>query len=67
MSDKEKKDHSEYDEEPVYYCKRCLSLRIRTMRCGDYCDVCGSVSIGTASIFEHERLKQERIKKLKEK
>ncbi len=65
MEEKKDKGHSEYDDEPVYYCRRCLSLRIMTMKgCGDYCDRCGGVSIGTTSIHEYERMKARRIAQL---
>ncbi len=62
----EKKDRrNEYDDEPVYYCKRCLSLRIMTMKgCGDYCDRCGGVCVGTASIQDYERMKARRIEQI---
>ena len=41
----------EYDEEPVYYCRRCLSLKVKQIAGSSspddlYCDDCGSVSIG---------------------
>lgn len=66
MSDK-RKDKADYDKEPVYYCKRCLSLRIRTMRgVGDYCDSCGSLAIDTTSIHEHERMVRERVNRMKD-
>lgn len=49
----------DYDDEPVYYCKRCLSLNIREIPmmenqfcCGD----CGTVDMGTASIEEWKTL-----------
>jgi hypothetical protein len=65
MENEKEKTHNKYDDEPVYYCKRCLSLRILTMKgCGDYCDRCGSVCIDTASIDEYERLKARRIEQL---
>lgn len=54
-----------YNEEPVYYCKRCLSLNIRqipSMKSMDYCDDCGAVNIGTASIEEWSALYKERYK-----
>jgi hypothetical protein len=42
-----------YDDDPVYYCKRCLSLNIRQMpimESMDYCDDCGCVDIGQTDI-----------------
>ena len=46
-----------YNKEPVYYCKSCLSLKIRnivSMEDSDYCDECGSTNIETCSIEEWE-------------
>lgn len=40
----------EYNNEPVFFCKHCLSLRIRSTEDIDYCDTCGSSEIGEASI-----------------
>lgn len=48
----QKKD---YDEEPVYYCTRCLSLNIRQIPMieNQYCCAdCGTVTLGSASIEE---------------
>ena len=51
----------EYDQEPVYYCPRCLSLEIKTdIADYCYCDKCGSTRIETTSIFEWERLYKDR-------
>lgn len=49
---------SEYDNEPVFYCKHCLSLKIRDAGLPDllYCDDCGSADILTASIVEWEEM-----------
>ena len=52
-----KKQDNPYDNEPVFYCKSCLSLKIKTvpMMAGfDYCDKCGSTNIEEASIWEWE-------------
>lgn len=50
----------QYNNEPVYYCKYCLSLRIKTVAGGslglDHCDECGGTDIGTAHISEWEDL-----------
>lgn len=40
----------EYDDEPVFYCKTCLSLKIREMNERDYCDSCGSTEIEQTDI-----------------
>ena len=47
-----------YNKEPVFYCKSCLSLKIRfiqSMQDSDYCDECGSTDIGQSSIEEWEK------------
>lgn len=54
--------HNEYDEEPVVYCAKCYSLKIRhedNMDC-DYCMDCGSTETKTASIEDWERLYEGR-------
>lgn len=51
---KEDTQHSTYDAEPVIYCKRCLSLAIRTENGTDYCDKCGSTETDSANIFDWE-------------
>lgn len=43
----------EYNNEPVYYCNECLSLRIKTVISNsdlEYCDKCGGTDIRTAHI-----------------
>lgn len=43
----------------VLYCKNCLSLRImdiENIENSDFCDKCGSTSIGETSIEEWEKL-----------
>lgn len=51
-------DKSEYNNEPVFYCKHCLSLKIRDAGLPDllYCDDCGSSNILSTSIVEWEKL-----------
>lgn len=42
-----------FNNEPVFYCKHCLSLRIMTvpeMEELDYCDDCGTTNIGQTDI-----------------
>lgn len=49
----------EYNSEPVYYCKHCLSLRIRhvaSMEDSEYCDECGCTDIQKTNIGEWEKL-----------
>lgn len=55
----------EYNQEPVYYCPKCLSLRIRfikTLSGMEYCDDCGGTNIQTSSIEEWEQKFIERFK-----
>ncbi len=47
----------EYNDIPVYYCKDCLSLNIRTMdEQYDYCGKCGSLHIGVSMIDDWKQL-----------
>lgn len=46
----------DYNSEPVFYCRSCLSLRIRGVDDCEYCDVCSSTDIGQCSIKEWEEL-----------
>ena len=43
---------SEYNKEPVFYCKHCLSLKIRDAGLPEvlYCDECGSTEALSANI-----------------
>lgn len=50
-----------YNDEPIFYCKNCLSLRIRGIDDFEYCDVCSSTNIGQCSIKEWEDLYQARF------
>lgn len=52
-----------YNDEPILYCKHCLSLRIMndTKQIDlDFCDSCGSTDIGTCSIEEWQKLYKEK-------
>lgn len=54
---------NDYNDEPVFYCKSCLSLKIKTVASGldlDYCDECGCTDIEEASIEEWQALYRER-------
>lgn len=49
----------EYNSIPVYYCKDCLSLKIRSVEGfdnTDYCDTCGSTCIDKINIDGWETL-----------
>lgn len=54
---------NEYNDIPVYYCKNCLSLKVKTVMIDsdlDYCDDCGSTEIGEAYIEEWKDLYRKR-------
>lgn len=56
-------DRNEYDEIPVHYCRRCLSLKVLIdTEFGDYCGDCGSTDIGQIQIEEWETLQKEQLK-----
>lgn len=41
----------EINNEPVFYCKSCLSLAIKPYSANiDYCDDCGSTNVGKTHI-----------------
>lgn len=48
--------HEEYNEEPVIYCKDCLSLRIMEIGGTALCDDCGSTEFEEANIRDWEKL-----------
>lgn len=53
----------EYNNEPVLYCAKCLSLRVmgvKGMQDSDYCDACGSTHIEQCHIEEWEELYKKR-------
>jgi len=57
-------NRKEYDEEPVSYCTRCLSLRVmRLSGGGSYCDTCGCTDIGRCDIEEWKRKRDLRIER----
>ena len=50
-----------YNEEPVFYCKHCLSLKVRTYNdIIDYCDDCGSTTIEKTNITSWEKMYKEK-------
>lgn len=52
-----KRSLSEYNLEPVHYCKNCLSLNIRVLDdTTDYCDTCGNVETAETDIYSWEKL-----------
>lgn len=57
------KKKQEYNNEPVFYCTRCLSLKIMSvphMENSDFCDDCNGTDIAQASIEEWEQLYQQK-------
>lgn len=54
---------NEYNSEPVFYCKNCLSLKIRIvpgLKDAEFCDECNSVNIGQCSIDEWRTLYKDK-------
>ena len=52
--------NAEYNEEPVHYCKRCLSLNIRVDENGEeFCEECTSTNIVETDIFNWENLYEQ--------
>ena len=59
----EKSAKEEYDKEPVFYCKQCLSLKVRRVvgiEEAVYCDDCGCTDIEEADIKEWEALYKQK-------
>lgn len=53
-------DKKEYNDIPVFYCKRCLSLNIKSVIGMDYCDSCNSTNIEQCHIEEWEKMHEEK-------
>lgn len=53
----------QYNDEPVYYCKHCLSLAIKDIGIGDCCADCGSMIIGVTTLEGYDRLYKARFGK----
>lgn len=54
----------EYNDEPVYYCPHCLSLKIKRLNeFIDYCDDCGCTEIETTSIDNWQEIYKKRFNK----
>lgn len=53
----------DYNNEPVCYCRNCLSLRIKTEDGLEYCDKCGSTDTCECHIDEWERIYYKRFGK----
>jgi hypothetical protein len=59
----------DYNNIPVYYCKSCGSLKIKIIPAisgcySDFCDDCGSTSIGKTSIESWQVLQKTTFKPL---
>jgi predicted nucleic-acid-binding Zn-ribbon protein len=53
-----------FNDQPVVYCKNCLSLAIRVLTTNvDYCDKCGSTDTEETDITRWEQLYEERYNK----
>ncbi len=49
----------DYNMEPIFYCEKCLSLKIRDVEHienSEYCDECGSTEIKTANINDWDSM-----------
>lgn len=57
---KESQLNSEYNNEPVYYCKGCLSLNIEAWEGGSLCKNCGRTDVGTTDIFTWREMWKEK-------
>lgn len=52
-----------YNNEPVYFCKKCLSLKIMSVNAElCYCEDCGSTDILKSHIEEWESLYKNKYK-----
>lgn len=54
----------DYNAEPVYYCKQCLSLRIKSMGNLNYCEDCTGTETSTCHIDEWQEMHKEKYNKL---
>lgn len=55
---------SDYNDDPVTYCKNCLSLNIRVLDDNnDFCDTCGHIETETTDIFTWEKMYEEKYNK----
>ena len=56
----------DYNKEPVFYCKKCLSLAIIAYNeagISEYCNNCGSTTIGITQIENWQKLYNEKYHK----
>lgn len=55
-----------YNAIPVFYCKQCLSLRIKGLPGNDsidFCDECNSTDVESTDIFTWEQMYEQRYGK----
>ena len=57
---KEQYSIEEYNNEPVFYCKNCLSLKVKIVGGFDFCDECGCTDISQCHIEEWDKLYETR-------
>lgn len=50
-----------YNDEPVYFCKHCMSLLVMDGGFIDYCGNCGSTEIEKASLEEYDAMHKQRF------
>ena len=56
----------DYNSEPVFYCKHCLSLNIKSVDDSinadylDFCDECGSTEVGKTDIHIWEKMYEQK-------
>lgn len=63
LKTKNRMDREVYEDDPVYYCKRCLSLNIRQVPMAtdqSYCEDCGTVDIACSSFEEWDEMYVEK-------
>ena len=62
-------DNGKYNSIPVFYCKHCLSLKIKTVDESidteylDFCADCGSTEIGQTDIHTWEKMYEQKYGK----
>lgn len=49
-----------FNEDPVFYCSHCLSLKVRQVNGVEFCDKCSSTDIETSSIEDWEKKYMEK-------
>lgn len=54
----------DYNSEPVFYCKNCLSLRVMILDDDtEYCDECGCTEMESSSIEDWQKLYNKKYNK----